>query len=181
MPQNLGCRGRRPGGALEQANGLQAGGTLNRALLAGCYSIPSANAGCQSRWPGCTCAGNVLAEHTLTHSLTNGWLSFESVIDMQAVEADGRGALDQAKELYFKLLECLTRCHALEPAPACQAAIMSRFKVGRPDLKFRWECCSPQLLQQQLPLVGRHPVAGDQHSVNLRQSCGVLHGVCSAV
>ena len=48
---------------------------------------------------------------------------------LQAVDADGRGALQQAKELYFRLLECLTRCHALEAAPACQAAIMARFKV----------------------------------------------------
>lgn len=56
---------------------------------------------------------------------------------MQAVEADGRGALEQASELYFKLLECLTRCHALETAPACQAAIMARFKVGRTGLGFQ--------------------------------------------
>jgi hypothetical protein len=101
---------------------------------------------------GALCAGNVLAVHTLIHSLTDGWLSCESVIGMQAVEADGGGALDQAKELYFKLLECLTRCHALEPAPACQAAIMSRFKVGRQDLGVPLK----MLQQQQLP-VGTAP------------------------
>lgn len=49
---------------------------------------------------------------------------------LQAVAADGHGALEQAKELYFKLLECLTRCHALEKVPDCQAAIMARFRVS---------------------------------------------------
>jgi hypothetical protein len=52
------------------------------------------------------------------------------VLWLQAVDADGRGALEQAKELYFKLLECLTRCHALETLPDCQAAIMARFRVS---------------------------------------------------
>jgi hypothetical protein len=33
--------------------------------------------------------------------------------------------------VYFKLLECLTRCHALEADRDCQAAIMARFKVGQ--------------------------------------------------
>jgi len=47
----------------------------------------------------------------------------------QAVEADGGGRHNAALELYFKLLECLNRCHALETAPACQAAIMARFQV----------------------------------------------------
>lgn len=47
----------------------------------------------------------------------------------QAVEADVQGLFEHAKELYFKLLECLTRCHALETQPAAQAAIMARFKV----------------------------------------------------
>lgn len=47
----------------------------------------------------------------------------------QAVEADGVGRHNAALELYFKLLECLNRCHALETVPACQAAIMARFQV----------------------------------------------------
>lgn len=50
-------------------------------------------------------------------------------IAVEAVEADGGGRHNAALELYFKLLECLNRCHALETAPACQAAIMARFQV----------------------------------------------------
>jgi hypothetical protein len=47
----------------------------------------------------------------------------------KAVAADAGGMSDTALSLYCKLLSCLNRCHALETAPAAQAAIMARFQV----------------------------------------------------